>query len=118
MGDRAWRARSSCRQPAERAGAPRGLRDRRCLADVPPRGLLHSDRARWTTKLLPVVLPGGSVSDVPLFLQPQTADHFLVENLTVRGAEHLIRVLTGQPPYRRPPVGEPVVLPPRLRAHE
>jgi hypothetical protein len=80
------------------------------------RELLHSDRALWTTRLLPVVLPGGSVGDIPLFLQPWTADHYLVEDLTVRGAEDLLRVLTGQPPFQRPAPGEPTELPTRLRA--
>jgi hypothetical protein len=92
----------------------RGLQSEMALL----RELLHSDRAHWTTKLLPVVLPGGSVSDIPLFLQPRTADHFRIENLTANGAEDLIRVITGQPPYRRPPTGESAVLPPRLRALE
>jgi hypothetical protein len=87
----------------------RGLQSEMALL----RELLHSDRARWTAKLLPVVLPGGAVSDIPRFLQPQTADHFLVDSLTVHGAEDLIRTITGQPPYRRPPVGKPTVLPPR-----
>jgi hypothetical protein len=77
--------------------------------------LLHTDRSGWIRKLLPVVLPGGSVSDIPLFLQPQTADHYLVEDLTVAGAEDLIRVITGQPPFRRP-AADPALLPLRLRS--
>lgn len=90
----------------------RGLQSELALV----RELLHSDRARWITKLLPVVLPDGSVSDIPLFLQPQTADHYLVEDLTVRGAEDLLRAISDQPPYQRPTVGEPTLLPPRLRS--
>jgi SEFIR domain len=77
------------------------------------REYLHRDRSIWQRKILPVVLPGGSVSDLPQFLQPQTADHYQITELTVDGAEDLLRVLTGQPPYVRPPVGPPVVLPPR-----
>jgi hypothetical protein len=80
------------------------------------RELLHSDRSHWTPKLLPVVLPGGSASDIPLFLQPQTADHYLVEDLTVRGAEDLIRVIIGRPPFQRPATSESAALPSRLRA--
>jgi hypothetical protein len=80
------------------------------------RELLHSDRASWITKLLPVVLPAGSVSDIPLFLQPGIADHYLVEELSVRGAEDLLRVITGQTPYQRPALADPVLLPARPRA--
>ncbi len=71
------------------------------------RELLHADRSLWITKLLPVVLPGGSVSDIPLFLQPQTADHFLIEGLTISGSRDLIRVITRQPSYRRPATAAP-----------
>jgi SEFIR domain len=59
------------------------------------RELLHGDRATWTGKLLPVVLPGGSVADIPLFLQPRTADHFLVSELTRDGVADLLKVTTG-----------------------
>jgi hypothetical protein len=80
------------------------------------REYLHGDRSVWQRKILPVVLPGGSVSDLPKFLQPQTADHYQITALTVDGAEDLLRVLTAQPPYARPPAGPPVVLPPRPSA--
>jgi hypothetical protein len=80
------------------------------------RELLHSDRAAWTRKLLPVVLPGGSVSGIPLFLQPWTADHYQVKELTVPGAEDLIRVVTRQAPYQRHAASPLLVLPPRLTA--
>jgi hypothetical protein len=76
------------------------------------RELLHADRAAWLRRLLPVVLPGGAVSDIPLFLQPQTADHYLVADFTVAGAEDLLRVITGQTPYLRPALGARVNLPP------
>ncbi|MFF0488672.1 SEFIR domain-containing protein [Nocardia sp. NPDC004068] len=63
---------------------------------------LHTDRAAWRRKLLPVVLPHRTIDDIPLFLQPGIADHFLVSELTVEGAEDLLRVITEQPPYARP----------------
>ncbi len=66
------------------------------------RDRLHSDRGTWLPKLLPVVLPGRSVEEIPLFLQPHAADHYLVTAFTHEGAEDLLRVLTGQPPYVRP----------------
>jgi hypothetical protein len=76
------------------------------------RELLHTDRAIWLRRLLPVVLPGGTVSDIPLFLQPETADHYLVADFSVPGAEDLLRVITGQAPYLRPAIGMRVSLPP------
>jgi len=76
------------------------------------RELLHADRATWLRRLLPVVLPGGTVSDIPLFLQPETADHYLVADFTVPGAEDLLRVITGQTPHLRPAIGARVNLPP------
>jgi hypothetical protein len=78
------------------------------------RELLHADRATWLRRLLPVVLPGGAVSDIPLFLQPQTADHYVVADFTVTGAggEDLLRVITGQTPHLRPAIGPLVNLPP------
>jgi SEFIR domain len=66
------------------------------------RELLQSDRDRWTSKILPVVLPGGSINDIPLFLQPTTADHYIVRELTASGADNLLRAITGNPRYARP----------------
>ncbi|MFE3188026.1 SEFIR domain-containing protein [Nocardia sp. NPDC059240] len=72
---------------------------------------LHTDRAAWERKLLPVVLPGRSVEEIPLFLLPGIADYYIVSELTVEGAEDLLRVITAQPPYERP---EPNSSPPHL----
>ncbi|WP_158263090.1 toll/interleukin-1 receptor domain-containing protein [Amycolatopsis sp. CA-128772] len=77
------------------------------------RELLQRDRATWTRKLLPVLLPGGTWEDIPLFLQGRTADHYRVDALTPEAAEDLLRVLTGQPPYPSPPLGPLITLPPR-----
>jgi hypothetical protein len=80
------------------------------------RELLHSDREAWVRKLLPVVLPGYSPDHIPLFLQPYTADHYLVTEFTEAGAVELLRVLTGQPEQLRPPLGRPPALPPKTVA--
>ncbi|MET8850141.1 TIR domain-containing protein [Amycolatopsis sp. NPDC004625] len=77
------------------------------------RDLLHRDRHAWTAKLLPVVLPGRSVDDIPLFLQPYCADHYHLTELSDAGAEDLLRTLTGQPRYVRPALGAVPHLPPR-----
>jgi len=66
------------------------------------RELLQSDRRRWTSKILPVVLPGGSIDDIPLFLQPRAADHYIVRELTASGADDLLRTITGNPRFVRP----------------
>ncbi|KDN16401.1 toll/interleukin-1 receptor domain-containing protein [Amycolatopsis rifamycinica] len=76
------------------------------------RDRLHRDRAVWTAKLLPVVLPDRSIDEVPLFLQPYCADHYLVSALTQAGIEELLRTITAQPGHVRPPLGEVPVLPP------
>jgi SEFIR domain len=78
------------------------------------RELLQGDRARWLTRILPVVLPDGSVDDIPLFLQPQTADHYRVHGFDIAGAEDLLRTLSSQPPFERPTVPSQLVkLPPQ-----
>ena len=47
--------------------------------------------------VLPVVLPGCSAADLPLWLAPAAATGYVVTDYTVAGAEALLRVLTGQP---------------------
>lgn len=73
--------------------------------------LLHGDRPKWTKKLLPVVLPGSTVDDIPLFLQPHVADHYIVTEFTKDGAAALIAALNGQPSAMRPPLGTVPFLP-------
>lgn len=82
------------------------------------RELLHSDRETWVRKLLPVVLPGYTLDHIPLFLQPYTADHYLVAEFTETAAVDLLRVLTGQPEHRRPPLGPTPALPPPSQPQE
>ncbi|MEU0789055.1 SEFIR domain-containing protein [Amycolatopsis sp. NPDC005961] len=77
------------------------------------RELLQRDRGNWTRKLLPVVLPGHNVDEIPLFLQPYSADHFIVSALTLEETDDLLRHLTRQPLHIRPELGALPVLPPR-----
>ncbi|MEU5691763.1 toll/interleukin-1 receptor domain-containing protein [Actinosynnema sp. NPDC020468] len=80
------------------------------------RELLHTRRDEWTAKILPVVLPGHTPDEIPLFLQPRTADHYPVDAFTVEGAEDLLRAITGQAAHPRPPMGDAApVLGPRAR---
>ncbi|WP_405137807.1 SEFIR domain-containing protein [Nocardia sp. NBC_01388] len=71
--------------------------------------LLHSDREVWQRRLLPVVLPGRSAAEIPLFLQPRTADHYVVQDFTITGAEDLLRTITAQVRYHRPAMNPAVV---------
>jgi hypothetical protein len=77
------------------------------------RDRLHGDRRTWLPKLLPIVLPGHTLAELPLFLQPHTASHFLIKTIDDAGLEELLRVLTGQPRDSPPQRGYVPVLPPR-----
>jgi hypothetical protein len=76
------------------------------------RDLLHSDRAHWMRRLLPVVLPGHEVDEIPMFLQPYCADHYRVTELVDGGITDLLRAITGQPGCVRPERGAFPTLPP------
>lgn len=77
------------------------------------RELVYADRATWLPKILPVILPGHTVDQIPLFLQPHTASRFHVTSLDPTGAEDLLRVLLHQPGHLPPEVGtERPALPP------
>lgn len=53
----------------------------------------HADRLVWQRKILPVVLPGRDVNDIPLFLQPYCADHYVVTGFGAAGARDLLVAL-------------------------
>ncbi|HEY7224689.1 MAG TPA: toll/interleukin-1 receptor domain-containing protein [Micromonosporaceae bacterium] len=57
--------------------------------------LLADDRPAWTRKILPVVLPGRSVAEIPLAFLPRIATHYIVDDFTAKGAAELVRVLKG-----------------------
>jgi hypothetical protein len=66
------------------------------------RELQYHDRDRWTPRLLPVVLPGHQLDEVPLFLQPYTSSNYVVTEISPTGAGALLRVLNGQSALDRP----------------
>lgn len=74
---------------------------------------LQQARSVWTRRILPVVLPGHSLDDIPMFLQPYGCTHYEVPTLDVDGIQSLYRALTKQPEYTRPTLGEPMILPPK-----
>jgi hypothetical protein len=59
--------------------------------------LLHRYRDTWTRKLLPVILPGRSVDEIPLTFLPGTGDYYRVDTITPEGAANLLRVLLHEP---------------------
>ena len=76
------------------------------------RDFLQRDRPTWTKKILPVVLPGGTIDGLPDFVGPYALSHYLVEDLTLDGIDTLLRIITSQPRVTRPPLGELPKLPP------
>ncbi|GAB3491038.1 ATP-binding protein [Amycolatopsis cihanbeyliensis] len=76
------------------------------------RDLLHANRPVWMPRILPMVLPGRSVEDIPLFLQPHCADHYRISELTAPGVAELVDVLRAGPVPPGPALGRGRVLPP------
>lgn len=56
---------------------------------------LTRDLAEQTRRILLAVLPGRSVDELPAFLRPHTTTHYIVDELTVEGVEHLLAALRG-----------------------
>lgn len=75
------------------------------------RDLLYRDRPTWLGRVLPVVLPGRSLDELPTFTQPYSASHFVIDAITDDGVDGLLRVLTRQPRFVPPPRGQVPTLP-------
>jgi hypothetical protein len=71
------------------------------------RELVYGDRQAWLPKVLPVLLPGHGVDEIPLFLQPFTASRYEVTSVTPEGAGELLRVLLHRPGLPAPPPSTP-----------
>lgn len=69
------------------------------------RDFLYRDRATWTRKILPVILPGRSATEIPLYLQPSCASHYHVPQINQAGVAELLGVLTGTSRQERPLLG-------------
>ncbi|MBB5159255.1 toll/interleukin-1 receptor domain-containing protein [Saccharopolyspora phatthalungensis] len=74
---------------------------------------LQRSRSEWTRRILPVVLPGRLVEEIPSFLQPSGCTRYHVSELSEAGIEALYRTLTFQPEHVAPKLGRPLVLPPK-----
>ncbi|MFC4852995.1 SEFIR domain-containing protein [Actinophytocola glycyrrhizae] len=57
------------------------------------RDRLAYDRRTWQRKILPVVLPGGRVDEIPLFLLPYSSSRYEVTAFTREGTAPLLRAL-------------------------
>ena len=82
------------------------------------RNLFYADQQVGLQRFLPVVLPGCSADDLPLWMSPAAATKYQVSAYTVAGAEKLLRLLTGQPWETEPPVGPVPFLPSRHAASD
>ena len=70
------------------------------------RDLLTRNLAAQTLRMLPVVLPGRSVDDIPAFLSPYSTTRFHVDELTEAGVADLLGAITGRGPTPMPSRGE------------
>jgi SEFIR domain-containing protein len=70
------------------------------------RNKMTEDRAQWIRRILPVVLPGCSIDDIPEFLLPHSATHYIVDELTPDGIADIVAAIAGQSRYSMPPLGE------------
>lgn len=68
-----------------------------------------------TRRMLPVVLPGRSVADIPTFLCAHSTTHYPVADFTLQGIESLLLAFSGVPKHSLPKkgryVGSPFVAP-------
>jgi hypothetical protein len=100
----AFRARADGRTPVDEG---RGVRFEGALL----RSRLTHDQDEWTRRILPVVLPGYSVDDIPRFLMPYSGSHYIVPEITAEGVTDLVRALTGQARHPMPELGGSPTLP-------
>jgi hypothetical protein len=66
---------------------------------------LASAREKWTRKILPVVLPGRAIDDIPIAFEPQNSDRYVVPQLDAAGVKDLLETLMWDETPRDPDVG-------------
>lgn len=69
------------------------------------RSNLVRDLPAETQRVLPVVLPGGSLDDIPTFLCAYSTSHYCINEFTFQGVEDLRRAFSGQPTFGFPKRG-------------
>jgi len=58
--------------------------------------LLAEDYPLWRRKILPVVLPGRAVSEIPVVFQPYDADYYAIGSLTSDGIDKLLETIGSE----------------------
>ncbi len=69
------------------------------------RNELTRDLRGMTERILPVVFPGMTPDDVPVFLNPYSTTRFHVSGLSEEGVADLVAAITGQGRHRQPARG-------------
>ncbi len=69
------------------------------------RNKLTKDLEEGTRRVLPVVLPGGSIDDIPEFLNPYSMTRYEIAEFTDEGVADLLAAITGRGKYPTPPRG-------------
>jgi hypothetical protein len=70
------------------------------------RDALTKDLRAATRRILPVVLPGGSVDDIPAFLAPYSTTHFVIDAFTRDEVADLLNAITGTSARAKPRRGQ------------
>lgn len=66
---------------------------------------LTRDLVEQTRRILPVVLPGRRVEEIPSFLRPYSTTHYVVDELTLSGVEGLLAVFSNVAKHPKPDRG-------------
>jgi hypothetical protein len=67
---------------------------------------LTKDLPRATRRILPVVLPGRRVEEIPSFLNAHSTTRYEISEFTLEGAADLLAAFTGVPRFAPPEIGE------------
>ncbi|WP_158641456.1 SEFIR domain-containing protein [Amycolatopsis eburnea] len=69
------------------------------------RNKLTKDLDDGTRRVLPVVLPGGSIDDIPEFLNPYSMTRYEISQITADGVADLLGAIIGRGQHTAPPRG-------------
>ncbi|WP_424185466.1 SEFIR domain-containing protein [Actinokineospora sp. G85] len=69
------------------------------------RDLLTEDLRAAVRKILPVVLPGGTLDHLPRLFNVYSNTHFIVDEISPAGVGELVRAMTGVSVHQPPPLG-------------
>lgn len=80
------------------------------------RNMLTTNLRAETRRVLPVVLPGGSIDDIPPFLAPYSGTHFVIDSIDDDGVRSLLAAITGRAEHPMPARGHWQAAGPREKA--